>query len=143
MLLVHRIRTLVFPATTVLLALLGACKNAAAPRDAVGTYALRTVEGLDMRVSGPVDAATLGWSGYVTLESTLAAERVMQFKDTPATRTSGTFRVWGTRLELRLHETAGGNHVWTPSATLVDGVLTIRYGSAVDGPDIVETYIRP
>jgi hypothetical protein len=127
-------------ATVTLGVILSACSDTTSPRDVAGKYVLRTVQGMDWRIPGPVDAASLKLEGYVTLYPTGAAERVMQSNGTAATKVEGTFRVRGTSLELRLHETGGS--VWTPPATIVGGVLTIRHGSPVDGPDIIEIYSR-
>ena len=98
---------------------------------------------MDLRTAGPVDATTLGLVGYVTLQPTGIAEVVVQSNGKTTTKADGTFRVRGTTLDLRLHEAGGGDNVWTPSASLVDRVLTLRYGSPVDGPVIVQIYVRP
>ena len=139
---VRRIRTCALLTTAAPAIVLAACTETTAPRQVLGTYVLRTVEGHDQRTRGPVDAMALGLSGYVKLQSGGSAERVLQVNRAPARKDVGTFRVWGTTLDLRLHEGVG-DYVWRPSATLVSGVLTIRHPAPADGPDIVETYTRP
>jgi hypothetical protein len=129
------------PVLAVVIALLAACRDGdgagVSPRLVAGTYALASVSGRGA-VSGTM-ALSIGGGAvrrvrYAQPGGALSAEYVAR----------GTFRLSRDgSVELQLREDDGRSpYVWQPHASLIGGVLALRYPDPADGPDIVESYRR-
>ena len=123
-----------------LLVSLTACDHASTMSPALvatGRYTMTAVRG-----RGPA-------TGTLTLSATGDAERRVRYQLNTGTLSSeyvarGTFQPQpdGT-VDLQLREDNGRSaYVWRPFAEWHDGVLSISYPDAADGPAIVETYQR-
>jgi hypothetical protein len=128
----HRWRALILG---VLLLGASGCSDGTGPLPGAGVYVLR---------SYGARATEVAVSGHVALRPDGSAERVLRYEAQPEYVVRGSYRLDGTRVDLRLREDGGRSpYEWRPHATLENGRLTLRSPSPVDGPDIVEIYERP
>ncbi len=112
------------------------CRSSTGPElsSVTGTYALQSVTG-----RGPAD-------GQLVLYSSGAAERSVQYLLGNGTLgapyvESGYFTITHQgQVEVGFRE--GSDYVFKPRTTFQSGVLTLEYGDALDGPNVVETYKR-
>ncbi len=120
--------------------LLVGCRDSTGPivynRFVAGTYTLASSS----------DPALVG--GTVTLTSAGGAEQRLEYS-VPAggvfqVAAVGTFRARADGVvELTLHDPARTPRVdWYPRAQFRSGQLEFRFGSPVDGPDIVQVFVR-
>ena len=114
------------------------------PADLAGTYALVTVSGQPVPTAGP--SAVL--SGVIVLGAYGGGTRRVQYATAAAPgivedASAGTFAVRGDSVVLNVTVLAARPPAVARLAAARQGAtLTLRFGSPVDGPDVVEVYRR-
>ena len=107
------------------------------PQVAAGTYFLETVKG-----RGPA-------SGTFVLTSAGLAERRVRYSASGSIASAeyvavGSFELRDGRIEFALRENgAASDYVWHVGGSRTSSRFSIEYPDAADGPNIVETYVRP
>ena len=130
-------------AAVVAAGLAAGCGQATGPSSVAGGYVLHTVNGVPV----PLPDLNGQLGGTILLSADGRAERRVRYRvDVSGTSQEahaiGSYEVQGVTVALALREDGSqATTPWQPAATLQGGVLTLRYPSPVDGPDIVEAYI--
>lgn len=124
----------------VLTSLLAACSGSLNPPDVSGTYALRSVNGVQV----PLPGVNVLVSGAITLTPFGDAHRSVTYRiaadgTVRSFVANGSYRAQDALLQLTLHE---GTYDWHPTTSYAGGTLTLRYPAPADGPDVVEVYQR-
>ena len=128
----------------VIVGLAPACSDGVGPEAAAGTYVLHDINGTAV----PLEGVNVPVGGMIRHTADGRAERRVRYRTDFSGTTEefaafGTFAIRGDSVALALSENgAQPSWVWQPSAVLRAGVLTLQYPSPVDGPDIVEAYVR-